>query len=265
MKKKIRLNTKKIHKKIKKEFEHLLKEFGGLIKLIYLYGSATKKIKKGHDIDILIVIDDTTNVKEGDIEKIKKEINKISKKLKKEELLLHIQPLKPLSLWLKLIIKGEPWLITSLRNNIIIYDKDKLIPEIKNFANKKVIYNKTEIAERLLERAEEFISENRKLLLETASNLSNAATEAAQILLLFDNKVVFNKDKILKLLKKKYSNKINIGIYQEIIDIEKKINKGTLTEFTEENLNYYTNKIRNFNSQIENMIMDLSYKNVNKK
>ncbi len=252
-----KVNVRKVHKKIKDSFKVFLK-FEPFIKLIYLYGSSTKSIKPKQDIDILIIIDDTLEVSDLTVERIRQEVTKITYMLKKEKLLLHVQPLKSLSFWWKLLIEGEPWIITSIQNNIVIYDKDNLMPEIKKFVNKKLIYSKSELAEKLLEKAEKTLILNRDLLLETALDLSDAATEAAQLLLLFDNKWVFNKTKILKLLKKKYKESLDLDAYEEIIDIEEKIKKGVLTEFTGKNLHYYIIKIKYFISQIENQVLKLS-------
>ncbi|MFH1376790.1 MAG: nucleotidyltransferase domain-containing protein [Candidatus Woesearchaeota archaeon] len=253
----IKEKLKRLHNKIKKSFKPFLK-FGSAIKLIYLYGSVTKKYKPTSDIDILIVIDNTKQLKESKIKNIEKTAAKITKDFKKMGMDLHIQPLKPLSLWWKILIDGEPWMITSIKNSIVIQDKDNLMKEIKQFIKKKTVYSREERAEKLLERAEKFHSENRDLLLDTISLLSNAATESAQILLLFDNKIIFNKEKILESLKKKYSKEINLGTYQEIIDLEKKARKGTLTEFSGKNLSYYTNKVQNFIEQIEILTLKIS-------
>ena len=45
-----------------------------------------------------------------------------------------------------------------------------------------------------------------------------------------------------------------IGNYHEIIDLEEKMEKGTLNEFSAENLDYYSEKMKKFIFKIEGII-----------
>ncbi len=88
---------------------------GELIKGIVIFGSRVQnKAAVGSDIDILVVVDDTKQAQDSFGQMLSRKIEEASDAAK--ELDLHIQP--PLSiteLWENLR-KGEPWLVTALRN-----------------------------------------------------------------------------------------------------------------------------------------------------
>ncbi|MEM7819344.1 MAG: hypothetical protein QXD48_00765 [Candidatus Aenigmatarchaeota archaeon] len=238
-----------------KKINNLLKplmKYRKYIEGIYIYGSVLQK-KKANDIDILIILVDYPIIGDKIIKSIENNIKEIEKNAEKDNINLHFQPLKPLDLWWNLLIQGEPWVVTSLKKILILYDKHGLIKEVHNFIKDGMLYLREEKADKLLERSDNLILKNRDLLLESIVHLSNAATEAAQILLLFEGKLVINKRKIARDLMK-YSKTLSVGNYIEIIDLEEKFVKGVLSEFTGENLDYYSDAIKNFINKIEALI-----------
>lgn len=96
-----------------------LKEFGKFVKAIVLFGSYARKAKKTGDIDILIIIDDTTVVVSHDVidayriitEKL---VQKISTKL-------HITTLRLTSFW-EYVRASDPIAINILRDGIALLD-----------------------------------------------------------------------------------------------------------------------------------------------
>jgi hypothetical protein len=164
---------------------------------------------------------------------------------------------KLLSKWWHTLIEGEPWIISSLKNPIIVYDRKGVLKEVCGFIDKEHIYNREEKAERLLERSDYTAISNRRLLLGSISNLSNAGTEASQILLLFDGKFILNKKAIAAELEKRYVRTLGrdvVDTYTEIVDLEDKIAKGTMSEFSAENLDYYLDRLKIFISKVEEML-----------
>jgi hypothetical protein len=132
-----------------------------------------------------------------------------------------------------------------------------MLQEIAKLIKNENLYKKEERAEKLIERSDIYLNGNRQLLLNSLTLLSDAATEAAQILLLFDNKFILNKKRIVEELEKNYTKKISlemIGNYKEIVDLEEKAEKGSLSEFTAENLDYYLDKTKRFINKVENML-----------
>jgi len=237
---------------IKKKLKELGKKFLEDIEGIYIYGSALSK-KDANDVDVLVI-----NRDGADIARIKKEIEKIEKWGGKElNTMVHIQSPKPMSFWWRLVLKGEPWIISSLENPFIIKDKGGIIKETKYLIEKQIIYGKEEKSDKLLQRSEEYLLKNRNLLLSSIEYLSEAATESLQILLIFDNKVVLSKEKIAEEIEKNYTKIVEkdlIDTYKEIIDLEEKMEKGALTEFTVENLEHYQEKIERLIVKVEKLL-----------
>jgi predicted nucleotidyltransferase len=248
------------------------------LEAIYVYGSAVRPIEGGKshlpsrketegvrgafqpkagDIDVLILLNDTENVSEKAIQKVELACQKIKDSGKKAGLEFHFQPPKLLTRWWHTLIEGEPWIISSLKEPVIVYDRKGVVKEVCSFIEKEHIYNKEEKAERLLERSDLLAMSNRQLLLGAIGNLANAGTEAAQILLLFDGKFMLNKREIVHELEKNYVKTLGrdvVDTYTEIVDLEEKISKGTLSEFSAENLDYYLERLKIFIGKVEKML-----------
>ncbi|MBS3073426.1 hypothetical protein J4465_01355 [Candidatus Pacearchaeota archaeon] len=236
------------------------------IEVIYVYGSAISR-GEANDIDVIIIVDDTDRVNEFAVDLIEKECGFIEEKAKKEGFRFHFQPVKLLSKWWHLLIEGEPWIVSSLKHTYIFYDKRNLVKEIQEYIGKNILYKREEKTERLIERSSNSIIKNRQILLQAVATLSNVSTEAAQILFLFENKLFLNRRKIGDELKK-YESRIgkeNVDTYIQIIDLEEKVEHGTLSEFTAENLEYYSEKIKNLINKIELILAQQKPKSEDKK
>lgn len=236
------------------------------VEVVYVYGSAISK-GEANDIDVIIIVDDTDRVNEFAVDLIEKECGFIEEKAKKQGFRFHFQPVKLLSKWWHLLIEGEPWIVSSLKNTYIFYDKRNLVKEIQDYIGKNILYKREEKTERLIERSSNSIIKNRQILLQAVSTLSNASTEAAQILFLFENKLFLNRKKIGDELKR-YENRVgkeNVDTFVQITDMEEKIEHGTLSEFTAENLEYYFEKTKNLINQIELILAQQKPKEESKK
>jgi len=230
------------------------------VKGILVYGSAVKKgIQKGHDIDLLVIFDDTC--KDDGMEKINFFINLITLKAKKQELILHFQPPKPLSLFWKLLHKAEPWLISALRNSIVLYDPTELLKVTKKLIASGKLYSIDEKAERLMARAIEEFIEVRKILMKAPWILLDTMTIAGQIMLSYLGIFTTSANETKKMLEK---NKEKLGLsnayidfYDDLIKINEKIAKGTLSEFTAVEIDKYTFKVKAFIKESENILLNL--------
>jgi len=101
----------------------IISEYGNLIKSISIFGSAAKgKMKKTSDIDVWIIIDDTSFKTSKDLEEVSLRIRLLG-----EEKGLHVQVTKITEFW-NLIAKGSPELVNFLRYSLIIYDSGFLKP-----------------------------------------------------------------------------------------------------------------------------------------
>lgn len=106
--------------------KRIISEFGNAIKSISIFGSAAKgKMKPTSDIDVWVIVDDTSFKTSKDIEDVSFRI-----KLVGEELKLHVQVSKITEFW-NLISKGSPELVNFLRYSLIIYDSGFLRPTQK--------------------------------------------------------------------------------------------------------------------------------------
>ena len=249
--------TIKVNEKMLKEWLKPLLKYKVWIEAIYVYGSAVTR-KSANDIDILIILNDSGIQPNPEVlSAIEKVCGMIEEKGKTKGLVFHFQPLKILSRWWNLLLDGMPWVLSSLGNVIIIYDKKGLITEAARLVRGEIIYKKEEKAEKLIEGSDTSALKNRQLLLGSLRTLSNAATEAAQVLLLFDNKLILNKKRIVEELERDYIKTIGedvVGNYKEIVDLEEKMEKGSLSEFSAENLDYYLDKMKRFVAKVEAML-----------
>jgi len=226
------------------------------LEAVYVYGSILTS-KSAVDIDVMVILDDTRPLSEAAIHSVERICRSVKESESKKGLEFHFQPPKPLTRWWHTLVEGEPWIISSLKSPIIVYDRKGVVKEVCSFVEKERIYNKEEKAERLLERSDLLAMNNRHLLLGAITNLANAGTEAAQILLLFDGKFMLNKQEIAHELETRYVKTLGrsvVDTYMEIVDLEEKVTKGTLSEFSAKNLDYYLERLKVFIGKVEEML-----------
>jgi len=237
----------------KREVKRIIKQNPKVVEFAYIYGSALTK-KDANDIDILFVVKDE-NFKDKVLKGVNNEREEVSKKYK--DTIIHIQPVQSMSSWWRLILKGEPWIIDSLNNTLILKDSNHILKEISEMVRREFTFKKEETAENLMERSEKYFTENKNYLLDGLSELSEATTEAMQIFLIFKDKVILSKRKIISEIEKNHRDEVNkaaLDDYKEIIDLEEKALKGTLTEFSAENIDDSQEKSKAIINHIEKVI-----------
>lgn len=226
------------------------KPLSPFVRAVWIFGSSIKK--RGNDIDILVVVDDTLNGYNKNLRMLLVKLNLLKKKTK---LNLHFQdPMDITKLW-SLMVKGEPWVLTAVKNPLVIYDPLGYTQLIKSLVKGKKIYGKDIKSERLVARSEELLTENREFMLSILEELFLAATEASQIFLVTKNKVVFKPRKILSEL----NNYLDAGAYFELLDLNEKASKGLLSEFTGEDLDYYSGQVRRFIGVLEKLSKEVKH------
>ena len=228
--------------KAKRELKILVdKDF---VKAIFIFGSSIKK-KKLTDVDILIFIDETCKESSKKMQHLLQKTKVVEEKSK---LNFHFQKPVPIGFLWSVLIKGEPWIITAMKNPISIYDPLDYLHLIKKIIKKKKHIGKEIKSERLISRAQDWITDNRELMLSLIEEIFLATFEASQIFLLMKEKIIYEPRKILKELEKEG---INTDTFSEILDFHEKTNKGALSEFTGENLDYYLDKAKKFISELK--------------
>ncbi len=247
--------SKKIDHVLKKAktFCQPLLEYRPYIKIIYVFGSITRgDLKRGSDVDILVVFDDTREGSEDAAEKIEQGMAVIQDKAVKLKINLSFQKLMPLSTWWDLVRDGEPWVVSSLENPWIIYDDTGYVKLVSGLVHKGHVYNRTEKSERLIERTYSYGVKNRELMLEALAEIFFACMEASEIFLLSRRTILFEPKKMAAELERLGITKADI--FRDIADLMEKAEKGVLSEFTGENIDHYSLKARAFIGEIEDSI-----------
>ncbi|MBM3228748.1 hypothetical protein FJZ20_02610 [Candidatus Pacearchaeota archaeon] len=227
----------------------LIKGSKDLIKAVWIFGSSIKK-KNPNDIDIFFLVDDTIDDCEEKSAGLLTVANILTKHTK---LNLHFQRPVQLSLLWSLIIKGEPWIITAIKTSIPIYDPYNYLGLLKKLIKNKGDLKKDIKAERLISRAEDSLTDNRTLKMDFIEHMFLACLESVQIYLLLKNKTVYKPSKAIVELKKL---KINTDDFFEIFNLNEKANKGSLSEFTGEDLDHYLKQTQRFISKIQKSALE---------
>lgn len=224
------------------------------ITLVLLYGSAARKTEvPSSDIDILVVTEDMGKEKAAPIFSKVKELNSHDEGLKSK---LHLQTPKPLSKIMSLVLDGEPWVTTALKDSRALYDPKGILPIFKNYLDEHVSMKERFKAERLMERADSLSINIRELQLQILEHFCEAATEIAQTLLFFEDKMILKKSEIAEELEENYKDLLGDSVddYKELVDLEKKASRGVLSEFNAENIKYYWGKVKTMSKKVESFI-----------
>ncbi|MEM2713755.1 MAG: nucleotidyltransferase domain-containing protein [Candidatus Pacearchaeota archaeon] len=246
-------------KKTLKELCEPITKIKGVIGIL-VYGSAVKKAQKGHDIDILVIFNDA-QFEEAERKKLELYIDFITTKAQQQELILHFQPPKPITLLWRLISKAEPWIISALRRSVIIYDSTDFLALIKKLLKEGKIYSVDEKVERMMARAIEKLIGVRETLLKSAYPLLECMTRAGQIMLsylnIFPTSANQTRDMLTKYKEKLGLSEHFIEEYDELIKINEKIFAGTLSEFRASEIDAWKKKIKLFIAESEAILVKL--------
>ncbi|GEM_PF-1070130 len=227
--------------------EPLKEEAGEYLKAVMVAGSAARKeMVEGSDIDIYVILDDT---KEGADKSVFIKTKKVLKKIQDEspdELDLHFQKPKPLSKWWDLIISGEPWVVTSIKEAQPLYDPSDYVTLTKKLANQGDLHGTEERAKKLLERARGKIGKAKKVLLEEIiTEVLRSMTDSAQAVLMYSGSAPPSPEDVADKLEEKFIEDMDILPKQAIIDykqiykISDKVSHGTLTDISGEEIENY--------------------------
>jgi len=244
-------------KKIIDDLSSPLKKVKGVVG-IFIYGSSViKGMIKGHDVDYLLIYDDL--IEKPEIDKINFYLEFIKLKALRKEIILHVQPLKPLSLWWKLIKRAEPWAISALRRSIIIYDPNEFLALTKKLIEEGKLYSIDEKMERMMARAIESLIGIREKLLKAPYMLLQCLTIAGQMILSYLGIYTTSANETRNMLIK-YKDKLKISDkfiddYTELIRINEKIMKGTLSEFKPSEIDYWIEKIKKHIKESEEILI----------
>jgi len=227
-------------------FEPVKQELGPYLKGIYIYGSAARKERvEGSDIDVLILVDDTKkDFGKKEYSRAKQLIEQIADE--EEELDLHIQPPKPLSRWWDLIISGEPWAVTSMKDAQPVYDPSEYITLTKRLLHEGEMRGTYQRAHKLMKRSRKKIKKMKTLMLEdVTSELLKAMTEAAQAVLMYYGNPPPSPAQVGDELERIFVEDMEllspraVDDYRDFYNLTERIDHGKQSEFTGRELDQY--------------------------
>lgn len=211
------------------------KQYGELIKSVLIFGSAVKgTLVKGSDIDLWVILDDTTAKASEDLNKIIDHLYLISHELKD----LHIQVHTLTEFWQSIRL-GSPEFVNFLRYGLAIYDTGFIKP-IQRMLQLGLI-PPSEEAIALKSRAAE--ARYRKIKLDIKSmifELRYTATDIIQATVMYfykkqpDQKAI--PEFLEKLVKAKKLEKDYIDKFKELDKLWKDIDHKVIEEVTTEHL-----------------------------
>jgi predicted nucleotidyltransferase len=116
--------SQEVYSKVAKFTQMARKQYGELIKSVLIFGSAARgKLKPGSDIDVWVILDDTSTKSSEELEGITTHLHLMARELKD----LHIQT-TPLTQFWQSIRVGSPEFINFLRYGLPIYDTGFIKP-----------------------------------------------------------------------------------------------------------------------------------------
>ncbi|MFQ6009523.1 MAG: nucleotidyltransferase domain-containing protein [Candidatus Aenigmatarchaeota archaeon] len=254
---------------IKEVAGQVLKDYDGRIKAIWIYGSAVRKgeFKKTSDIDMMFLIDDSDrDVKRSELAEIDNTITKIIKKVKKEKKIsLHPQSPKRLSDWWDLLRSGEPWVFTSMRDAIPVYDPSGYLEPIQRLLRGGRLHGTWERAQMLIERAPARIDKAKRIFLnEITADLLVAMVESSQAVLMFAGVVPPAAPSIGIELKKNFVPKNleqgYIEWYEDFFEVTRKIEHGQMTKVSGRELEKWIGRTKAYLMRMEKLFSMLEEK-----
>ncbi|RLI96616.1 MAG: hypothetical protein DRP00_05090 [Candidatus Aenigmatarchaeota archaeon] len=179
--------NKRVLSFLENKSSQLIKKYH-LIKAIFIYGSSVKKKRVTTDIDLVVIVDDTSEeFKDSILNWLENDLKIIAEEAyKKLKINLHFQSPKTLSLWWDSLRSGEPWVVNAVKEAWILYDPSDYITPLKSLIKQGRIAGTREKAEALIERAPFRYKEALRIMLEEITEeLLSAMTETAQAVLMF--------------------------------------------------------------------------------
>jgi predicted nucleotidyltransferase/uncharacterized protein (UPF0332 family) len=231
---------------VKKFADKVLEKYGKLVKCIVMMGSvAREEFKPKSDIDVFLVVDDTTGeIKESDVEKIDEELEKILEEIpeawiteegKEKTCMLSVQPTYTLTEFWDYARVCHPIVYNFIKEGIAVYDTGFFMP-IKRLLEMGRIPATREAIESYMEGAPKKLMRAKTVkLLMLAEDCYYAMLNTAQAVLMFMGLSPPVPSKAYEEVKKYL---VDPGIIEpeyaewlrEIVEIRKKIEHKELTE-----------------------------------
>ncbi len=246
----------------------LCEKYKTVIKSVYIAGSAVRKdFVKGSDIDVLVIIDDTRDKFDPRVvDLINMDLREISKMaMDKDKLDLHIQAPKPLSVFWDMIRSGQPWIITQMKDALVLYDPSGYIRPIQSLMNQGKLSGTKERAQALINDAPKKLAEARKIFLEEiTSDLLSAMVESAQSVLMFAGVAPpaaknIGKELSDRFVKTKIISPKIVQDYENIYELTRKIGHGEITHISGKEIEKHLGVVAEFIESMEKLFNVLDF------
>lgn len=253
---------------IKESCSKILSRYGGKIKAIWIYGSfARGEAKPTSDIDVMTLVDDaTSDISGSELSEITDSISTINNEVKeKTKINIHFQPAKRLTDWWDLLRSGEPWVFTSMRDALPVYDPSGYVEPLSRLLKEGRMAGTLERSQMLIQRAPSRLEDVRKIFLENiTADLLFAMVESGQAVLMFYGVAPPSAKNLGSALRKHFvSKKLLENYYANLVDdfysITRKIDHGELTKITAKEIDMWLGKARDFIYRMEGIFARLEH------
>ncbi len=218
---------------VSKYISPLIKKYGNLIKAVWVYGSSARgEAKKTSDIDVMVLLDDVSGtISVSDQQAISSEISRISEKARRDGWILHFQPPRLLTQWWDLMRSGEPWVLTGMRDSLIIYDPSGFVRPIKRLLEEGRLGPTKERSVELMRRVNQRKEKIRRTIVDVIiSEILLAMTESAQAVLMYMEKPPVSASRIYselsRLSSRGYIDMRFAKIYRDFYRLAKRIDRS---------------------------------------
>ncbi len=210
-------------------------KFNKIIKSVILFGSVMKQSNvAGSDIDIIIVIDDTTIKWDQElIAWYREELDKLLKQNPYNED-LHINTIK-ISTWWEDLIRGDPTILNILRYGEAMIDFAGFFDPIKSLLIQGKIKSTPEAIYSSLQRAPMHLARSKAAVLNSIEGLYWSMVDSAQAALIAAGDQPPSPEHITSALRENFVNTKNLKVdyvrwYKEILSLHKNIAHGEIRE-----------------------------------
>lgn len=223
------ISKEEFYSKVIEFSTRLKKAYGDMIKSILIFGSAARgEMKKGSDVDLWLVVDDTATKHTEDINKVKISIQMIATELK--DLHPQVTALTEFWNWMKV---GSPELFNYLRAGLVIYDTGFIKPVQRML--KMGLISPSEETAALKARSSDAIVKRVEAAMKTMIfDLRYAATDACQAVIMYYYKETPDQrhmtEHLQKLVKKKKLDKKYIKTFEDLNKLWKDIDHNIIKE-----------------------------------
>lgn len=235
--------------------KELIKEGKDFIKAIVLFGSASRRTRKPHDIDVLVIIDDVSiHLNKELIHTYRIIVQEIIAKVSKK---LHITTLKFTSFW-EYVRVGDPVAINMLREGYPLIDTNFFVP-LQRLLQQGRIRPTPESVYTYFHKAKTTMYNASWHILQSVVDLYWAAIDASHATIMSLGILPVAPDELSALMRERLVKTNLLGekhveLVQELYDLQKEITRGQRKEISAKEYDVLTAKTADLLKALEKII-----------